>query len=193
MQQGISYPLTIVRNSPLPSVQSPAGTVLIEFAICFGLILYLIAGVIDIWALVRELNLMLTASRHGARIAAALAHELELEGNLTDACNDSSGASAALTAGAAMAYRYLVATGLETGGCAPTATPVRSCTGASFTVSAAFATLKEGTFSQRAIRVSVSSNGVRPCIFCFPGLSPGVMLQRISEFAVEANCAALGP
>ena len=64
------------------------GVVLLETIIVFLLLVTLTASIVDFWKLLRDADSMLTASRHGARVAAAQAHQAEIDGRLPSACGD---------------------------------------------------------------------------------------------------------
>jgi len=170
---------------------SSRGVALFEIALTLPVLLLLIAGIVNWWQLVWRQDLILTASRHGARAAAARARQLSLDGQTEDACGDASGTSPALTTAVGLTYRYLVDAGLETGACAPAGSPVRACAGPTYTVSADFQTVCEAGLGHRGIRVRVSSNGTVPCLFCFRQILEGVAINGESLFAAEAACRTL--
>lgn len=169
-----------------------AGVSLIELAISIPLLLFLVSGMIGWWQLVWKKDLMLSASRHGARVAAAKAHADAVEGDIDHACGDTGGLSKALTAGTQLAFNALAASGLERGTCTPSGTPERSCNGDAFRVSAQFETLCEDGIPQQAITVSVESVGAVPCLICFDRIFQGIRVAERSTFAVETSCAAEG-
>ena len=164
-----------------------------ETALSVGLLILVVSALVDLWKLFHDHDLMLAAARHGARAAGAYAHELEIQGNLSDACRDTGGGSAVLTGAVSLAYKYLVAAHLETEqNCSPSGVLIRSCTGNSFRVAADFLPMIEGGLTQNAVRVAITTRlGPGRCLICAVGVLNGVPLRATTFFPVEANCAAL--
>ena len=186
-------------DSPLSSIR---GVLLIEIAITILLVATFVCGMVDIWKLLHDQDLMLLATRHGARAAGAEAHSLETDGDVTNACSDA-GSSLALTSAVSLTYRYLCATGVEvdsvhcanpvTGGAANNRT-INGTSSSYVDISASFVKLTEDTSNQKVISVSVQSKVGAPnrCYFCLLGMLQGISLNATSVFPAEANCCATG-
>jgi hypothetical protein len=171
------------------------GAVLVEFAITLPLMLLLVATVIDLWELLRQADLVLMSTRHGARTAAAEAHWVFSDPDQTKpekACGDIDGDSPVLTAGVALAHNYLVAVGLQSGACVPSGTPQRVCTGSAYSITSQFEKLCEGGFPQQAVRVTAQSLGAARCLVCLPQLLLTRPVRASSVFAAEVDCNSVG-
>lgn len=167
---------------------------LIEIAVVLPLVFGTLSAMIDLGLVIRRADLLLSASRHGARVAAAQSRAVHMGGSLAQACNDDSGTSPVLTAAVELSFAYLTAVGLDTGTCVPGGSPVRSCTGNSFIVSAQFGDACEGGFGQRIVQISVVAKSSEPsCVFCLMPLSINGALRSESVFAAEVDCATLEP
>ncbi len=168
------------------------GSVLLETAITITLLLAFVSGIIDLWKFCRDAETLLTASRHGARAAAATGHTVESGPTPAAACGYTGTTNRVLQVGVSLTNKYLVASGLDSGPCNQSGTTTRTCSGESFTVSSDFVTLCEDGFAQRAISVSVVPAKPRRCLFCFQSILPAVMINAKSVFAIEADCSKHG-
>lgn len=168
------------------------GTAMLEFALSISVLLLLVSGVADYWKMVRESDVLISASRHGARSAGALAFDVVAGTGEANACSDDSGNSPVLTSAANLTYNHLVASSLESGSCTPSGTGTRRCAGNSFTVTSQFETVCEDGFAQQAVRVSITANGTPRCFFCFLPALRDVTLRTSSVFPVEADCSSTG-
>jgi len=176
--------------------QADLGGVLVEFALTFPLVLLIAASMIDVWLLVRDSEMMLAATRYGARAASAKARDIAFSDDdrrLSLACEDATGRSPVLDTAVSLAFQHLVMSGLDKGNCTLSGISKRECTGSSYKTVAQFEDLCEGDAAARVIRVTVISQGVWNCLFCLPQFSGLTLRDASSIFAVEVDCSALEP
>jgi hypothetical protein len=173
-------------------IRDTSGSAIVELAVTLTMLFTLLSGMVDLWKYCHEADLILTASRHGARAAAAKAQE-GASANPAGSCDYTGGPSTVLDTGLLLASRYLKAVGLEKTVCTPSdAAPERNCNGADslFSLTASFESVCEGGFAQRVIRLSITPKNPRTCWLCFGNLLPTAQIRASSVFAAEADCSA---
>jgi hypothetical protein len=93
-----------------------------------------------------------------------------------------------LDTGAELAFRFLVHSNLESGSCIPSGSPVRSCSGDRYRISAEFETPCEDEYAMRTVRVRAEPHSGWRCLFCLPFIVSVLGSGPESSYPVEVDC-----